>query len=187
MLNSIIHRRRLFAQQQIEFLDNILFKNRYIKTGVFATNKTRTEIKFSLNNYKSATYIFGNSNSPCQELFNQINYSRTRYSSGNTLAIRNGITDANVHIAKYNDGVYTLDGSSASKLNVSTYTAVEQMYVGGTNSRDTWYSGRPNFNLYYMKIWENGVLIRHFVGAIIRGKECIYDLVEEKAYPFFYA
>lgn len=179
---------------ELEYIQN-QNTNQYIDTKIIATNNIEFEIKYNhinkLGNYET---ILGGQTSGGKGIFlmntcdDSISKKSLRYNT-----TENKVNTTNTYFNE--DVVVTL------KDNIFTFTSdsgTQSFTVGNTSSFDSGYSlwifalnnggslfGGALMKLYYLKIWDNGVLIRDYIpvkNILNDNKICLYDKVENKFY-----
>ena len=154
----------------------------YIDTGIVGNQNIKIEAKFKTGNYSGGTAVLGRYVDATQSI---------------SLAINNNGSNAN---SRFGNAAKTLANWQTNTLyeieinkdslirNGTTYTLGASNTFTTTNSLLIFHNGDANVKkfvgkLYYLEIYENGILIRDFKPCKDEaGVYCLYDKVEKKYY-----
>ncbi len=180
---------------ELEYIESR--KNQYINTEIYASNKTSIELKFKQlsqcsyagifggrKSYKSNGFAFCNSDtgSSTSKLFQfyqpqeLIHTNNSYYNVDTLVSVANGIltlTDGT------NTETYT---HSAAQESFTTEYPIGLFAVNNSGSYlygDATYG--YNLRVYYCKLWEDGVLVRHLIPVkkISNGEVCMFDKISQ--------
>lgn len=152
----------------------------YIDTGYYASDTTKIEISFT-NNISDNVYFLGGRTSwgtKSYALYYEENVYKSvfqsyAYSKVSTIGYILAILEPPTLIV--NDKTYTGDIPTA-------YTCEYSMYIFCVNNKGNPYKN-SSINLHYMKIWDNGSLIRDFIPVLDENNvACLYDKVSRAYY-----
>ena len=180
--------------QRVEYIETT--GTQWIDTTYYPTNKTKVELDLEMSNGKSTasgsnifnttddikrfSVNFGSTAGETTKIYvwtNIINTSGGIICSvdvGNTVLTRNKLVLTN---SKFTYGTYSLDTEP------STWTTLGVSLKLFCNSSGQAFN-RYNIKLYEMKIWDNDMLVRHFVPCYQKtdSKIGLYDLVNKSFY-----
>jgi hypothetical protein len=152
----------------------------YIDTGVNGTAKGTYEIKFSMLgsqrvNYEQ--YFSGDQTAKTAKIFQDSGNKYVKAEQGSNFW-KLFDNDANVHTIKVSEG-----GVYADDVRIGDYTpdawGTLTFYIFNSHAQTNLAS---TMQLYYLKMYSDGVLVRDFKPAIVRKQYCLYDMVESKPY-----
>lgn len=182
------------------FLNYIELKgNQYIDTGYKPSSKTTFEIDIEITslNGKSTTDswfpMFGTrdtSTSPCINSFASF-HSATANTSvsfvyGNTdnttIATTSSVLGRNT--IKIDKNIYYFNNTAIFTATENTFAAAQSLVIGSIKNIGGDVDGRRLFaKIYSIKIWDNGVLIKHYKPALDNNKTiCLYETINREYY-----
>ena len=160
-----------------------------IDTGIIGCPETKVEVKFQWKAIQDRRLFcavdggkyFHVSCGPNGEMW---------FRSGSSTVVLDGTYTADtdytiISDVHANSQTYTVIGPSGTITTNDTQTALDErpgtLFVFGEHhSRSS--GSYSKVRLYYMKIWQGGVLVRDFVPGIKDGDGCLYDRVNGKCY-----
>ena len=162
----------------------------YINTGIAPTTiNTQVEIRYEYTGNKGSGFdsvIGSRTNSDMNTRFYPTSCdgtTRMRHILGATII--NSAYDLNTRhdlLFNTNDRSCVLDGNTLGNLGTSFTTHSRPMYMFGLNCEGS-FSYASKSRIYYCKIWQNNVLVRHFVPCINLAQVAgFYDLVTNTFY-----
>lgn len=153
----------------------------YINTGIKASSNIKIEADIELVQANNDTALFGARYSPPNRLAlytyknNEVYYyfgssGYPYYQEANLLSRKLYTVDKNI---------LTVDGVTKITATDTTFSSDDDIYIFAGNS-DTGAAVFAYEKLYSFKIWENNILVRHFIPVleISTGNICLYDKVE---------
>ena len=161
--------------------------NQYFDTGIFATPATGVEFKASYDTFGDTTnHLLADRGNFFFPAF------RKQSSSTRGVFVKRGGTDTDTGIRPDLDTDYTVSAfvnDDTLYINGQSYTCT----CGTKEANGTMYFGayaagsssmtRMHGKVYYMRIYENGTLIRDFVPYLVDGVAGMYDTLNDKFYP----
>ena len=161
----------------------------YIDSGYKPTGKTKVEMKVSDSTDTSTWFGCWNTswNSGAFGLFNDrfgygvfVGYANNGGTSGT-------VADAKIHVVELDKGIARIDGTTVRTYTQNnSYTATNNLLFFANNQSESVSrnAAANQFNLYYCKIYEDGVLVRHYVPALgANDAPCLYEQLTE---TYFY-
>lgn len=131
-----------------------------IHTGVVLNSTTYCEIKFQYTDTPlSDRYFYGVWRSNKDSMAGVYN-GKWSFTVGNTGFKNTTNWDSDIHVLKENENGILLDDVVVGSANWSNVPAFETYLFS-----DNGHNPVSNVHIYYAKIWQNGVLIRHFIPA----------------------
>lgn len=168
--------------------------NQYIDTNVIATSNIEFEIKYNhvSKNASFETIIGGQKNSPDTGLY----IMNTCDGTNSKKALRYNSTENKANssytffnedvVATLKNNVYTFTSNSGTQSftvgSVSSFNSGRSLWIFALNNGGNLFGGAL-MRLYYLKIWDNGELVRDYIPVMDYNKKIgIYDKVNEKYY-----
>lgn len=154
------------------------FGAQYIDTGVLPNSNTTIEVKYnSVDTSITLGCIVGSDNgwcsSGCAILLNTVEFGSNAYSMNTATA-----ADTTVKLDKgtlYKNGTQV----NATSQSFTSSIPLTAFCLNRKGSKEEYFSGK----IYYIKIYDNGTLIRDFVPCIDKeGAACFFDKVSGECY-----
>lgn len=170
------------AYRMVEYIKGTSYVtgSNYFKTGIYPTNKTTIELKYSFyKDYNNWSNLYGSSR---KFLAQSTTVNDTRVVAlwnDEMIGNMSHIGDYNAHIIKQDKNVMYFDGSVFKTCtNAEWQDENELLLFGCPEGQDA------SAILYYCKIWEDDVLVRDFVPCYRKsdGAVGVFDKVENKFY-----
>lgn len=144
-------------------------KHAYIDTLIVLNNDTSAEAKFQFPNVEGATtgnFIMGSRVSMTSRAFTLVGFSGgSRWASNyGTKAAEFGSADTNIHIMKRDKDKVYMDDILQLTTTVTDFTTPGTAYIFSVNQKGSSYL-TSNIKLWYLKIWDNDILVRNFIPA----------------------
>lgn len=170
------------AYQMLEYIKGTSYVagSNYFLTGLYPTNKTTLEMKYSFykndNNYSN---LYGSSR---QFLAQSTTANDTRVVAlwnNELIGNMSGFNNFNAHVIKQDKNVMYFDGSVVKTCTNAEWQDENELKLFGlTGGQDA------SAILYYCKIWEDDVLVRDFVPCYRKSDNAVglLDKVENKFY-----
>lgn len=156
----------------------------YIDSGVVPTVETVVEIDHQMNDTANA-WVFGSRKANNQNAFSlSVNMSRTTYYPriGNSSIYNFTTTNERHQIVMSKSGI-NVDGELKKEFSGVTITTDLNLYIGALNQAGT-VTGAANTDIYTMKIYDSGNLLRYYVPCISdENSRGLFDLVNYVFYP----
>lgn len=156
----------------------------YIDSGVVPTAETAIEIDHQMNDTANA-WVFGSRKANNQNSFSlSVNMSRTTYYPriGNGSIYSFTTTNERHHIVMNKSGI-NVDGELKKEFSGVTITTDLNLYIGALNQAGT-VTGAANMDIYAMKIYDSGSLLRNYVPCISEDdEEGLFDMMSYRFYP----
>lgn len=168
----------------------------YIDTGFKPNNNSKVEINMY---YKKGTssnvgmFLYGARNEGAVAMFGCYIDASTDLSHGDRVEARYGtqnasrlsISNASRHYFIQDKNKFIIDNSTTQTLNTATFQTNYNMTIFAMNTGGTVGTYTLNGNrLYYMRIYDNGNLVRDFIPVLDSNNvPCLYDKVTKS---FFY-
>lgn len=165
---------------QVEYIKST--EVQYIDTWIVPNQNTRVVAKLQCTAGSSANFIFGAREAAGKNAFQFFvsAYSPYEYTIGyNTEQIKfdKAANTTEPFILDFNKNTATI-GSYTASATSANFTCPVSMVLFGQNTNDTMTCG--NAAIYWLKIYDNGTLVRDFVPyKKVSGEACLYDLVSE--------
>ena len=171
---------------EVEYLENI--GSSFINTGIPASSNLKVEMRFKItetpNNFAwmiggrdetavGAGYTFGSNGSAFASDF-----------QGTRVTGSFNLTANNVYTVIKDGNVCTCNNETITNADVD-FQCVTSLYLWTLCDNGNITNAFIKSQLYYCKIWDDGVLVRDFIPALVGDKPCLYDLVSKK--PFYNA
>lgn len=166
----------------------------YIDSGIYATGNTTFEIKYDATS-ESGTIFGSRTSSSSSDRFMLFKSDNNRFDYDNAYGMINSFSKAIMKTEILNDSYSATATNFASgttrnastSLSVFTTPKTLKIYAGDTNGTISSY---VSAKIYYFKIYEEGVLIRHFVpvpeNLVIGNFTCpsngMFDIVNQQFY-----
>lgn len=166
----------------------------YIDSGIYATGNTTFEIKYDATS-ESGTIFGSRTSSSSSDRFMLFKSDNNRFDYDNAYGMINSFSMAIMKTEILNDSYSATATNLASgttrnastSLSVFTTPKTLKIYAGDTNGTISSY---VSAKIYYFKIYEEGVLIRHFVpvpeNLVIGNFTCpsngMFDIVNQQFY-----
>lgn len=170
--------------------------NQYIDTGVACSDSLRIECSFSISNTSAnRKYIFGaysyNPAVTTEEDPNhngnriQFSYSQNAWYGWGSKYITpsNQTVDTDDHIIIVNNEGFMLDNRKIYTPESHEFDIAKNLYLFCNNSDGTPNALSSGVTIYYLKIYDNDVLIRNFIPAEQNSEYGMFDLVTWTFYP----
>ena len=169
---------------QLEYIQGD--KQAYIDTNFVLNSDCSAEAKFcfiSAEGSSTGNFIMG-----CRKSYGNLAFNLVGYSGGAKWASNYGSatgdfgnSDTNIHILKRIKEKVYLDGDLKITTQQSSFTTPGNAYIFSCNQNDTPYL-TSNIKLWYLKIWENDLLVRNFIPAKRKSDNVIgmYDMVSRQ-------
>ena len=163
----------------------------FIDTGVIARPETKIEAKYQFKVVTMGRLIGARVGDSKYFAITCHNGARMQFVSAGTAVYLDGTyiadTDYTAVMDVHADSqTYTVTGPSGTSTTNDNRTASDlspyPLYVFGMSYNGVKVDGACKARLYYMKIWQNGNLVRDFVPGIKGGEGCLYDRVNDKCY-----
>ena len=174
--------------QELEYIQNE--GNQYIDTGVLANENNSFEVKAQLvhANNTSQTVWGGRHSSTASRLQgNQLSCVKStgnyQFICGNT-NIEAGAWNTDLHTFYANKNKLYIDGKLVRTITSATITEKNNVYLFATNTAGTVGFNGGSLKIYYCKIWNGDVLIRHLIPCYRKSDNEVgmYDMIENKFY-----
>ena len=163
----------------------------FIDTGVIARPETKIEAKYQLKDVTFSRLAGARVGNSLYFAITCHNGARMQFvSAGSAVYLDGGTYVANTDYTAVmdvhtNSQTYTVTGPSGTLTTNDTLTASNlspfTLYIFGMNYNGS-VDGQSKARLYYMKIWQDGNLVRDFVPGVRNGEGCLYDRVHDKCY-----
>lgn len=203
--NSLIEKIYLGENQLVpklpKFLEYVEADGKqYIDTGFYPSSNTTLELCIEITNLNGNSYngdwipMFGSrdtTTSPCINTFASFHSAATNtnvsfpYGKTDNYPITLSSSLLAKNVIRIEGNKYYFNGAlSFTSTDTTAFTAAQSLVLlsikeisGGVDARRVW--GK----IYYMKIWDNNVLVRDYKPALDnQNRPCLYDLVEQKYY-----
>ena len=169
--------------------------NQYIDTKIITTNNIEFEIKYNhINKLGMYETILGGQTSDGKGIFlmntcdDSISRKSLRYNTTeNKVNTTHTYFNEDV-VVTLKDNIFTFTSDSGTQSftvgNTSSFNSNYSLWIFALNNGGSLFGGAL-MKLYYLKIWDNGVLIRDYIpvkNVLNDNKICLYDKVENKFY-----
>ena len=174
----------LSGYTEVEYIEST--GTQYIDTGFIPNQDTKVELGYKITRDLSTGFpLFGSRTSASSNGF-----SYQRYGSGvmggqygSNITYSTTPPDTNRHTVVRDKNKIYLDGTEIANQTYTTFACPGNLYINAMNNNGTAAVQNCNVAYYYMKIWDNGTLIRYFIPCLDdSGVPCLYDLVNKKTY-----
>ena len=156
----------------------------YIDSGVVPTVETVVEIDHQMNDTANA-WVFGSRKASNQNAFSlNVNMARTAYYPriGSNSNYSFTVANERHQIVMSKSGI-NVDGELKKEFSGVTITTDLNLYIGALNQAGT-VTGAANTDIYTMKIYDSGNLLRYYVPCISdENSRGLFDLVNYVFYP----
>lgn len=158
----------------------------YIDTGFTPNQNTKVELDYKITQDLSTGFPFFGSRTSASSN----GYSYQRYGSGvmggqygSNIANSTIPPDLNRHIVIRDKNKIYLDGTEIASNPTSTFTCPGNLYLNAMNNNGTAAVQNCGVTYYYMKIYDNGTLVRDYIPAIDEnGVGYMFDRVSHTIY-----
>lgn len=159
----------------------------YINTGYYANNNTRIETKvmpINISQGEAWQCVFSSKTSYLvNEFVVQVNNNNQKWYSAFGNVTDSGflsVADNTIYTIDKNKNVTTINGTT-STLTDNSFEATQPGYIFADNENGATHFFRGR--IYYLKIYDNGVLVKDFVPAIDgNGIACFYEKIDKILY-----
>ena len=142
-------------------LEYVVFNGTQVLDTGFAPNQD-TKIVSKFNGTTSPTWVYGTGNSNPLVTCYLASSGNQRF--GNVTVDNTGIVANTINVVTQDKNGFDLNGNLTAYSNVGNFTSLQTLTIGNSNGSNStaYFSG----NFYYMKIYDNGTLVRDYVPAI---------------------
>ena len=169
---------------EVEYLESS--GTQYIDTGFIPNQDTKVELGAKITRDLSSGFpYFGSRTSSTSNGYSFQRYSNGKFGGQYGTKINNSTkaVDTNFHIILKDKNIIYMDGVIIETQDTATFTCPGNMYINAMNNNGTAAVQDCNVAYYYMKIWDNGNLIRDYIPVLDpNGRPAMYDKVEGKTY-----
>lgn len=167
--------------KKLKYIQNV--GNSYIDTGYLTSDKTDYEIKFEVMGSRTGyqQYFAGNRTEYyCPKIYQDSSSSTISIQTNqNTISTTQYITPTIMTLKIDGSNAY-INGNKVGSITRNTGKNGLSNYVFNSH-------GETNLSaymrLYYLKIWENGILVREYIPVLDKNKvPCLYEKIEKKYY-----
>ena len=157
----------------------------YIDSGVIGNQDTSVEVKFEFP-IKAEGFIYGGRESMGKRFFGFTHYTAEknyRFDYNTTKTQKTPIDINTIYIAKQDKNLCYLNDTLVQTYTYASFTTPCNMTIFAVNTNGT-IGGYAKAKIYYLKIWDNGTLIRDYVPVYNKVfKEVgLYDKVTDQFY-----
>lgn len=179
--------KQILFKPKYEVLDYLLSTGtQFINTGIYPTEKTKTEIEFGGTSFNTILGTYKSSERYCVSN-NNAEFSRMNCSFGNTDVLETTYPPLrDLTKLVIDNGIFTYGNNTIATFSSQTFTCSYAMYLFCLNREGTaTFYNTNNLKISYCKIWENGTLIRNLVPTIRLSDLAIgmYDKVNKVFMP----
>ena len=176
-----------FGYQEVEYLEST--GTQYIDTEFKPNNNTSVEVKFQYTKI-AASFLFGARDAAAGSSANAFtlnisgeNKAVTAYgSSGNK---EYAVADKIIHVIKKEKNELYVDGIKQNlTIQNSEFKSKGSLEIFAAYDAGTFGKLKSNAKIYYFKLYDNGILVRHMVPCykLSNNERGLYDLIENKFY-----
>ena len=159
----------------------------YIDTGYKGNQDTAVEVKFEFAT-KEEGFIYGGRKSMGEKFFGFTHYTAEknyRFDYNGTKTQKTPIDTNTIYIAKQDKNLCYLNNTLVQTYTYASsgFTTPCNITICAVNTNGT-IGGYAKAKIYYLKMWDNGTLIRDFVPVynIHSGQAGLYDIVNSRFY-----
>lgn len=155
----------------------------WINTGIIGGGDISVEISVMFNAPTATAFLFGSRASVNVQAFNLLTVSSNTLRSdyNNLVSVTKSITNQKYLIYKNKNETYA-DGVSIGTYTYTSFSNARNMYLFAVNTGGN-LSAPIQADVYYCKVWNNGVLVRDYIPVIKDTVYCMYDKITK---TYFY-
>ena len=170
---------------QVEYLGNDNSLGAYIDSGITASNKSRVVMAvFGVPTLCGPLFGSRVNNSPATGMFG-INCSSAgtlRFDYGTTNNTVNADLLTGLHVVELDKNVGKIDGNVAHTFTARTFSNNLNIHVFGMNHNGTRVDMLQAIRVKYVKIYQDGALVRDFIPVRVGTTGYLYDRVSEQLF-----